>query len=581
VAERDGDRFPPPAGPIDAAVLLDAMTEGVSVASEDGIIVYTNPAEDRLFGYGPGELIGCHVSVQNCYPPEENERLVGEVIATLKSHGVWEGEWLNRRKDGSAFTTASRISAIEIAGRTHWLCVQRDVTAERNSELRFRQLANVLPAFVWFGHPDGTLHFMNERWYDYTGQTPEEALPHGWADTLHPNDRAHVAAAWAEAREREASYEVECRYRSRAGAFRWYLARAEPVRDGEGRVTAWFGTSSDIHDRRRAEEEARESATRLDLAVTAHGIGIFDWHIPSGHVIWSEQEETVFGLPRRSFGGRVEDWAARVVPEDLEAMNAAMAAAMAQGRESLDFAFRIRRPDGELRWIEGSSRFLYAADGSPERMVGTNMDATERRRSEEHQGLLVNELNHRVKNMLAVVQGLAHQSFRAPGIPEGPRRAFEERLAAVSSAHAILTREDWEGASLRAIAEEALGAHRLGERRVTIEGPALTIPARAAVSLALALHELGTNAAKYGALSAEGGRVDLSWTQDGGRLCIDWRESGGPAVVPPTRTGFGTSMIERVLASDLSGTVAIDYAPEGVICRIEAPLAAEAGAAGA
>jgi two-component sensor histidine kinase len=260
--------------------------------------------------------------------------------------------------------------------------------------------------------------------------------------------------------------------------------------------------------------------------------------------------------------------------EDLQIMNAAMATAMEERRDSFDFAFRIRRPDGEIRWIEGSSRFLYAADGAPERMVGTNIDATERRRAEEHQRLLVNELNHRVKNMLAVVQGLAHQSFRSSEVPGEARRSFEQRLAAVSSAHAILTREDWEGASLGAIAEEALAAHRL-DGRIALHGEDCSIPARAAVSLALALHELGTNAAKYGALSTEHGRIALSWACEGERLVITWRESGGPEVTRPTRTGFGTRMIERVLASDLGGTVELDYAPSGLICRIEAPLPAE------
>src|SRR4051794_33623460 len=107
------------------------MTEGVSLADEDGAIVYTNPAEDQMFGYGLGELVGQHVSVQNAYPPEENARLVGEVIAELKRSGHWRGEWLNRRKDGSTFITTSRISAVEIEGRAHWLCVQEDVTADR------------------------------------------------------------------------------------------------------------------------------------------------------------------------------------------------------------------------------------------------------------------------------------------------------------------------------------------------------------------------------------------------------------------------------------------------------------------
>jgi PAS domain S-box-containing protein len=136
--DRAEDRTRLRAVPLGAAdlyrALLESMTEGVSLSDEAGIIVYTNPAEDALFGYGPGELLGRHVSVQNAYPQEENRQRVGEVIAHLRTHGQWQGEWLNRRKDGSTFVSASRITAVNLDDRMHWLCVQRDVTAERMAD---------------------------------------------------------------------------------------------------------------------------------------------------------------------------------------------------------------------------------------------------------------------------------------------------------------------------------------------------------------------------------------------------------------------------------------------------------------
>src|SRR5579883_3243230 len=116
-------------------MVLDSMTEGVSVTTEDGTIIYTNPAEDRIFGYLPGELIGQHVTVQNAYPPEENQRLVQEVITELQNRGVWTGEWLNRKKDGTSFYTQARITAVEIGGRKHWVCVQEDITARKQEEI--------------------------------------------------------------------------------------------------------------------------------------------------------------------------------------------------------------------------------------------------------------------------------------------------------------------------------------------------------------------------------------------------------------------------------------------------------------
>jgi two-component sensor histidine kinase len=243
---------------------------------------------------------------------------------------------------------------------------------------------------------------------------------------------------------------------------------------------------------------------------------------------------------------------------------------MAARREGMDFAFRIARDDGDIRWIEGSARFLYAEDGVPLRMVGTNVDVTERRRAEEHQRLLVNELNHRVKNTLAIIQGIAQQSFRGAEVPRSRRDAFEGRLAALSAAHNLLTRESWEAASIGQVIEDALAPH--GRERVHRDGPELRLPPKTAVALALAMHELGTNAAKYGALSVAEGRVCVIWSVEGDRLSLQWQEQGGPPVREPASRGFGTRMIERALAAEFGGKARIEFPPDGVVCRLEARL---------
>ncbi|HEX8578082.1 MAG TPA: sensor histidine kinase, partial [Allosphingosinicella sp.] len=211
-------------------------------------------------------------------------------------------------------------------------------------------------------------------------------------------------------------------------------------------------------------------------------------------------------------------------------------------------------------------------DGSIAQLA-VSRDISQRKKAEEHQRLLINELNHRVKNTLALVQGLALQSFRDGRDPAEARTAFQHRLAALAAAHDLLTRESWEGATLRGLAEGALG-HLIGqERRVEISGPDVTLGPKAAVSLVMALHELSTNASKYGALSVPSGRVTVAWTLDGDRLRLEWREQGGPPVTAPGRRGFGLRMIERALAADLGGGVAMEFEPTGLICRIEASLA--------
>ncbi|MVO78509.1 PAS domain S-box protein [Sphingomonas sp. MAH-20] len=198
----------------------------------------------------------------------------------------------------------------------------------------------------------------------------------------------------------------------------------------------------------------------------------------------------------------------------------------------------------------------------------------ERKRTEELQRLLAHELNHRVKNMLSIVQSVAAQTFKDAAAP-GALRAFDGRLAALASAHDVLIARNWESASLHELIRKAglgCGADR---DRVRADGPDLRLDARTAVALSLAFHELCTNAVKYGALSNGGGRVDIEWSVHDGagpRLRLVWREQGGPPVAPPATRGFGSRMIERALAAELGGKVELQFLPEGLRCLIEASL---------
>jgi two-component sensor histidine kinase/integral membrane sensor domain MASE1 len=211
-------------------------------------------------------------------------------------------------------------------------------------------------------------------------------------------------------------------------------------------------------------------------------------------------------------------------------------------------------------------------------------EIAERRRAEEHQRLLINELNHRVKNTLATVQSIAAQTRRSASDPKESYEAFTERLMALSRAHDVLTAQRWEGAELRAIVDGAIQPFDAGRERFRVSGPSAWLEPQAALALAMALHELGTNAAKYGALSAPAGQVTLAWTverngDDGLDLELSWREAKGPKVTPPTRKGFGSRLLERGLAAELGGTVAVDYRPAGLVCTMTAKLPATGGAA--
>jgi two-component sensor histidine kinase len=200
------------------------------------------------------------------------------------------------------------------------------------------------------------------------------------------------------------------------------------------------------------------------------------------------------------------------------------------------------------------------------------------RRAEEHQRLLINELNHRVKNTLATVQSIAAQTLRNALTVEGAREAIEVRLVALSRAHDVLTRENWDGAELREIVAKSVEPYRSQEEdRLSWEGPDVRLSPRMALALAMALQELATNAVKYGALSNASGRIRVGWSIDRSiepkRLQLRWEEAGGPPVTMPDRRGFGTKLIERSLAQDLQGNVQIDFAPTGVVCTVDAPMA--------
>jgi len=193
--------------------------------------------------------------------------------------------------------------------------------------------------------------------------------------------------------------------------------------------------------------------------------------------------------------------------------------------------------------------------------------------AEQHQALLINELNHRVKNTLAIVQAIAWQSFRSGGMSKPAREAFEGRLAALAAAHDVLTRQNWEAGSIAQIVTEAVAPQDPGDGRMTLSGPLVDLEPKTAVALALAVHELATNAVKYGALSSPEGRVEVRWTAERGLLRLSWRETGGPPVKGPIQRGFGARLLEQGLAEELGGAVRLEFLPEGVLCSVEAHLA--------
>ena len=241
----------------------------------------------------------------------------------------------------------------------------------------------------------------------------------------------------------------------------------------------------------------------------------------------------------------------------------------AQGETVTNELFEVRFDNGDRRMLLLRAAPLRNKAGELQGAVCAAADVTERHRHEDHLRLLLNELNHRVKNTLAIVQSIAALTLK--DTDAATRAAFEERLLTLSAAHNLLTDESWQGADIASVVRASL---RTARERISFGGEALRLRPKSAVALSMALHELGTNALKYGALSREGGAVSVHWTVRDGRFRLRWEETGGPAVSTPGHRGFGSRMIERGLATELQGEVRIDWRPEGVVCTIDAPVEA-------
>jgi len=384
---------PGPTAPPDLyRALLESMTEGVSLSTEEGIIVYTNPAEDRMFGYAPGELIGCHVSVQNAYPEDENQHRVAEVIVHLKNHGHWEGEWLNRRKDGQEFITASRITAVEVNGRAHWLCVQRDVTAQRRADAarqeaadELRRMSDAMPTLLAWVGSDQCYRMVNaayERWF---GQSRDEIVGRSIRDLL--GDEAYAA--------REA--QIAAVLRGEPQRFEAFAPHSDgnrretelhyvPRRDTSGRLDGFYVHVEDITDRRLAEERLRASEERLRLAAEAAQIGTWDLDLTTGVGRWDEAAMKIGGLSKNEPGYDVDTWLRLVHPEDRERVGAAFQACLEPDGPHYDVEFRCAVPadDGGARWVTSHGAvFREPASGRAVRAVGILRDVTARRRDQE------------------------------------------------------------------------------------------------------------------------------------------------------------------------------------------------------
>jgi two-component sensor histidine kinase len=258
-------------------------------------------------------------------------------------------------------------------------------------------------------------------------------------------------------------------------------------------------------------------------------------------------------------------------------MQALLSQVVANRQLECTVEYRIFRPSGEVRWIESRSLLSYDGDGHPRRVIGVTIDVTDRKHIEEHQRKLVAELDHRVKNTLATVSAVATRTQETSGSMAEFVVAFDGRIKSMAITHELLSQRNWHGIPLAELVRRELAAYATANN-THIQGPDVMLDAEGGQILAMALHELATNAAKFGAISAKAGCVSVRWslTRNGhanSALCIDWQETGGPQLVRPVlnRAGFGTNVIRELVPYELGGTVDYAFAPDGVICKFKIP----------
>jgi PAS domain S-box-containing protein len=364
------------------------------------------------------------------------------------------------------------------------------------------------------------------------------------------------------------------------------LVNIDPLFNAQGKLIGAINCFQDVTERKRmvdaldrSQHDLREQEERWAATYEHAAIGIVELDAEGRFMRVNEAICSIVGGTREELlSWRLQG---RTHPDDRDVDDELYRRQVAGDIGFYSIEKRFIRRDGRMIWIAVRSSTVRDSAGHFLYGVRVVQDVTERKEAEERQKLLIDELNHRVKNTLATVQSLATQTARGTDSPEAFRKAFEGRLIALSQAHDQLTRRHWKSADLRDIVEGATGPHLAGSPeapdQIAIEGEPITVTPRVALTLALGLHELTTNASKYGALSVPAGHIDVRWRIERNAsqppsLWFEWRERGGPKVAVPERQGFGTRFIEGSVASELQGQAKLDYDPAGLVCTMEIPL---------
>ena len=331
-----------------------------------------------------------------------------------------------------------------------------------------------------------------------------------------------------------------------------------------------------VAERKLAMDNLRESEIKTHLATETAGIGLWQWHVASGEIRWDKMMFDLYGMSPTVDGSvQYSDYIASVHPGDVSSQDDILQETVRKcGASTREFRI-LRRDGGEVRYIRAVETARTGLNGETEWVVGTNLDITEEKNRERHVQFLMGEINHRAKNLLAVVMSVAHQT----GATDHAEfmRQFSARIQSLAAGQDVLVENEWTGAQIDTVVRAQLNHFKdlIGDR-ITLAGDDIHLSPAAVQTIGMALHELTTNASKYGALSNGQGRISIDWKQvstlTSDRLIINWSESGGPLVIPPTQNGFGWKVSVRMVELSLDAEVTTNFPPSGFSWRLDCPL---------
>jgi PAS domain S-box-containing protein len=561
--------------------VIDNMSVLVGLLDFNGNVVDFNEGPFEMFGIEPRQLIG--KPFWDCWweGQAEQQGLVREACLSAQAGQTVRFDMPVRLPDGRSFVFDLQLAPLrdergEIVGIQPTAV---DITQRKSAEDRLRESEERLRTFadsnligIIFGRTDGEIEYANDAFLKIIGQ-PRATLEAGrlrW-DRMTPPEWLQIdQERIAEAQRLGFATPYEKEYLRPDGS-------RVPVLVGYTLTGAMRDRSIafilDLTERKRLASELEGARERLILAHDAAGVVSWSWTPQDGSLEVSNNYAALFDLGEAA--PSLEAVLAKLHPDDAPAFRAAMERAMWDSAAPMESEFRIALQDGGHRWILGRGHAFRDAEGRLQRMTGINIDITGRKQLEERQRLLVRELHHRLKNLLATVQAVSGATMRSAPTMEAFRRSFGDRLMSLARTHSLVTDNAWEGARIGDLVRLEVAPYLEGER-IVLEGPEATLPPETAIAVGMALHELATNAVKHGALSVPSGRIAIDWRvtpgENRGQLELRWVESGGPCVSQPERRGFGSQLLERIVGSQINGECHVEYRPEGVVATLTMSL---------